>query len=175
MKRSKADDTVKLNRVQSELLASYYDQFYKKLFYYAKASFRDSALAEEAVQETFHRACEKMGAFLSSQDPEGWLYRALKYVMQEMKNERKQIARLLIAISTLKSSDERVSFEGDRAVVNIHYAGLLKPKDFALLCRVSIDNYSMLEAAEEFGLTLENCKKRVQRKRKELSEQLKNL
>lgn len=175
MKRSKDDDTVKLNRAQSELLASYYKQFYKQLYYYAKAAFRDPALAEEAVQETFHRACEKKDTFLASSDPKGWLYRALQYIMQEMTNERKQIARLLTALSTLKSGGECVSFEGDRAVVNIDYEGLLKPKDFALLCRVSIDNYSMLEAAEEFGLTLENCKKLVQRRRKELSERLKNL
>lgn len=175
MKKSKADDAVKLSKEQADLLAQYYEEFFSQLFHYANSSFRNPALAEEAVQETFRRVCERIDAFMDSTSKKGWLYGILKNVMKEIRYERERLAKLLTALSALKGDDERVSFEGDKAVVNIHYAGLLKPEDFSLLCRVAIDKYSMLEAAEEFGLTLEGCKKRVQRRTKELSELLKNI
>ena len=170
MKRSKDDNAVKLNKAQSELLASYYEQCYSSLFHYANSSLRDAALSEELVQETFRRACERMEAFLSSPNPIGWLYVVLKNVMKEARRERERIAKMLNALSAMKTGEESVSFEGDRKMVELHYAGLLKKEDFDLLCRVAIDNYSMLEAAEEFGLTLEACKKRVQRKSRQLAD-----
>ena len=175
MKGSKGDNAVKLSKAQSELLASYYEQCYSSLFHYANSSLQDAALSEELVQETFRRACERLEVFLSSPNPIGWLYVVLKNVMKETRRERENVAKMLNALSAMHSGDEAVSFEGDRAVVKLHYGGFLKSEDFALLCRVAIDNYSMLEAAEEFGLTLEGCKKRVQRKSKELAELLKKL
>ena len=173
MKRAKDENAVKLSKEQSELLASYYEQFYSRLYHYANSSLQDPALAEELVQETFRRACERMEVFLSSPNPIGWLYVVLKNVMKEARRERESIAKTLSALSAMKAGEESVSFDGDRAMVSLHYGGLLKSEDFALLCRVAIDNYSMLEAAEEFGLTLEGCKKRVQRKSRQLAELLK--
>ena len=170
MKRSKDENAVKLNKAQSELLASYYEQCYSRLFHYANSSLRDAVLSEEMVQETFRRACERMEAFLSSPNPMGWLYVVLKNVMKEAQRERERIAKTLNALSAMKTNEESVSFAGDRKMVELHYGGLLKKEDFDLLCRVTIDNYSMLEAAKEFGLTLEACKKRVQRKSRQLAD-----
>ena len=175
MKRQKADNAVKLSKEQAELLASYYEQFYSRLFHYANSSFQDPALAEEMVQETFRRACEKMEAFLSSQNPIGWLYVVLKNVIRESRRERESIAKTLKALSAMKAGEESGSFEGDRRMVQLHYAGILKQEDFELLCRVAIDNYSMMEAAKEFGLTLDSCKKRVQRKGRQLADEVKKL
>ena len=172
MKRAEDENAVKLSKAQSELLASYYEQFYSRLYHYANSSLQDPALAEELVQETFRRACERMEAFLSSPNPGGWLYVTLKNVINETRRERERIAKMLRTFSATKAGEEIISFDGDRAMVNLHYGGILKPEDFALLCRVAIDNYTMMEAAEEFGLTLEGCKKRVQRKSRQLADEL---
>lgn len=48
------------------------------------------------------------------------------------------------------------------------YTGLLDEKDFKLLELLALKRYSMLEAANEFGISIEACKKRVQRARKKL-------
>ena len=48
-----------------------YLQMYAMLFEYARASLSSDALAEEAVQDTFHIACQKPDELFSSPNPEG--------------------------------------------------------------------------------------------------------
>ena len=45
-------------------------------------------------------------------------------------------------------------------------------EDFRLLKRIVLERYSYLEAAEELGISLEACRKRVQRIKQRLREKL---
>ena len=51
---------------------------------------------------------------------------------------------------------------------NIGKKGVLGEEDFQLLVNIVVRRYTMLEAAEELGITVEACKKRVQRAKKKL-------
>mgnify|MGYP000863312626 FL=1 len=60
-----------------------------------------------------------------------------------------------------------VSPDGDFEF-DIIYRDLLGEDDFEILNMVVINRYTMLEAASELGITVEACKKRVQRAKKRL-------
>ena len=55
------------------------------------------------------------------------------------------------------------------------YGDLAARADFQLLKRVVLDGRTMLEAAEEYGITVEACKKRIQRLRAHLKKKLSDL
>lgn len=173
MKAKKTDSAAKLNKEQADTLARYYGQLYRQLFGYAKASLWNSALAEEAVQETFCRACRNIVKFTTSPNPPGWLMIVLKNVMMEMRDQRAEIAKMISDIPPDDVPDKQVPFEHDPGVVRCHYSGILPERDFALLWRVAVEQRSMKDAAEEFGLSLEACKKHVRRKSQLLAKKLK--
>ena len=60
----------------------------------------------------------------------------------------------------------------DQEDVDLLYGDLAAQADFQLLKRVVLDGCTMLEAAEEQGITVEACKKRVQRIRAYLKQKL---
>lgn len=53
------------------------------------------------------------------------------------------------------------------------YGDLLPQEDFRLLKLVVLERYSYLEAAQELGISLEACRKRVQRIKQRLRQKLK--
>ena len=63
----------------------------------------------------------------------------------------------------------------DQEDVDLLYGDLAARADFQLLKRVVLDGCTMLEAAEEYGITVEACKKRIQRLRAHLKKKLSDL
>ena len=56
--------------------------------------------------------------------------------------------------------------------VDVLFSDVSKSEDFQLLKRVALDHYTMPELAWELGISVEACKKRVQRARKRLQKKL---
>lgn len=151
-----------------------------KLLAYAYSILKDEPHAEEAVQDTFRIACEKVDDLLSSDNPKGWLLLTLKNVLRNIKKEQAKLNMLVVAsmsfdegIVAQKSSavDDRV----EQHLIDTFYHGLIPEDDYQLLKRVVIDKYTMLEAAEEFGLNVEQCKKKVQRAKVKLKKALEEI
>ena len=46
------------------------------------------------------------------------------------------------------------------------------PEEFDLIRKVVLEKYSLLEAAEELGISIEACKKRLQRAKNKLKKKL---
>lgn len=141
-----------------------YREMYEKMLIYASCALKDQSLAEEAVQDTFCVACGKMEALFSSPNPQGWLMEALRNTIRNMRRQRAKLSQLLLF--SLNSDELPVTAACDNENVDILYGDLAVQRDFQLLKRIVLDNYTMLEAAEEFGISLDVCKKRVQRVRK---------
>ena len=51
------------------------------------------------------------------------------------------------------------------------YKSYVSEEELALLSRVGIDGYTIQEASEQFGISVEACKKRVQRAKKKFQKQ----
>ena len=56
--------------------------------------------------------------------------------------------------------------------VDVLFGDVSDSEDFQLLKRIALDRCTMLEVAEDLGISVEACKKRVQRARKRLQEKI---
>ena len=82
-------------------------------------------------------------------------------MMCNMNRQRTTMNRLIMTSLQVENLEEILVYDEEN--VDILYGDVSARADFQLLKRVVLDNYSMLEAAEEFGITVDACKKRVQR------------
>jgi len=150
-----------LKNRQENFIEELYHEMFTKLSIFAKKELGDSSISEEAVQETFVIACIKIDNLMDSPNPKGWLVNTLKNVIRNIKQSKSYCSRLLLSqveIDTLSEPGQEEDLDPE-----FLYSGLVSKEAFWLLKRITIDNCSMLEVAEELGITLEACKKRVQR------------
>lgn len=133
---------------------------YDKLLSYALASFKNQALAEEAVQEAFQIACQKPTSVCASPNPRGWITNTLKNVIANTKRRNEAAQRfhskLIDRHSETILTPSCPSFEAE-------YADVASTDEFKLLKAITIDGKSQLELATELGISLSACKKRIQR------------
>lgn len=157
---------MELNEEQKEWLEQLYREMYGQLMAYARSTLRENGLAEEAVQDTFRIACMKINDITSSASPQGWLMLALRNVVRNMLRTRARLSKLVISFRAL---DETFLIEQTESIdTDALYSDVLGAEDYNLLKRIVLDHYTMREAAEEFGLSVEVCKKRVQRAKAKL-------
>lgn len=149
---------------EEDQIAQLYMVMYECMFTYAKSVLLDHSLAEEAVQNTFCIACMKAEELSASENPNGWLMLTLQNVMRNMKRQRASMSRLIMA--SLRVEDVKEVQTYDEESVDMLYGDVSSHSDFKLLKRIVLDGYSMVEAADEFGITVDACKKRVQRIKK---------
>ena len=148
-----------------------YLQMYSMLFEYARSSLSSDALAEEAVQDTFIIACQKPEALCGSPNPEGWLVNTLKNVLSNTKRSQNIARRILLEYFASNASD--ISMTNDRIGLEIMYDDIADSEEFKLLKEVALDGLSYLEMAENRGITVGTCRKRVERAKKALQKKIK--
>ena len=153
----------KLTPKQRAILSQLYREAFRSIYIYAMSSLHNPALAEEAVQETFIIACAKIESLLKSSNPKGWLMLAIRNVTYNIEMREWRHARYVSFCATQK---EQMVQEDIILRPELLYESYLTEDEFSLLSRVAIDGYSIQEAAEQFGLSTEACKKRLQRFRK---------
>ena len=154
-------------------IAQLYQEMYGRMVAYASSVLEDRALAEEAVQDTFCIFCTKAETTLQHENPRGWLMRTLQNVMRNTQRRRAAMSRLIM--QSLQTEDLEELLVYDEEDVDVLYGDVSARADFQLLKRVVLDGCTMLEAAEEQGITVEACKKRIQRIRTYLKKKLSNL
>lgn len=146
-----------------------YKDMYPALRVYALRILEDPALAEEAIQDTFCIACAKREQFLSSANPRSWIMCTLKYVMRNMLRTQ---AKLRALLRSLDEGEGVPAGTAELVSVDVLFGDISDSEDFRLLKRVALDRCTMLEIAQELGVSVETCKKRVQRARKRLQAKL---
>lgn len=151
---------------QRRAIEKYYQEMFYQLSAYAQSALNDRSLAEEAVQDTFRIACAKADSFLSSPNPKGWLLNTLKNVIHNTIRSRAYLSNLVVF--SMDFDENMVSEEPDAPDIDILYSDLADNEDYRLLKKIALDKCTMLEAAKELGISVEACKKRVQRAKKKL-------
>ncbi len=147
-----------------------YKEMYPALRVYALRILEDEAMAEEVVQDAFCVACARREQFLSSPNPQGWIMLTLKHVMQN--TLRTQARRKKHLVPDVR--EELPAVEPELMSVDLLFGDVSESEDFRLLKRVALEQCTMPELARELGVSVEACKKRVQRARKRLQKKLKN-
>lgn len=143
-----------------------YKEMYAALYKYAMGALNNRQLAEDAVQDSFRTACAKVDSVLNSQNPKGWLMNTLKYVIRSIRRTQAKLNTMVV--SALSFEELPVVLEETEEVFTLLYSELLGENDFRLLKLLALEKYTILETAQEFGISIEACKKRAQRARKKL-------
>ena len=158
-----------MNPEYSKKIEQLYFEMYDMMISYARCSFAEESLAEEAVQETFKIACQKPVQLCESVSPKGWLVNTLKFTIRNMKRNREHLQQLL---SKVEQNDTSLYSE-DRLPLDLEYGDLANTEDFKLIVEMAVDGKSHLEMATARNITVSACKKRVQRAKEKLQEKLK--
>ena len=156
-----------------EQITKLYQEMYGRMVAYASSVLGDRNLAEEVVQDTFCIFCVKAETALQHENPQGWLMRTLQNVIRNMQRHRATMNRLIMQTLQVENLDELLVY--DEEDVDLLYGDLAARDDFQLLKLVVLDGCTMLEAAKEYGITVEACKKRIQRIRTYLKKKLSDL
>ena len=161
-----------MGKEQSEFIKKIYSEMYYSLSAYARSTLKDHSLAEEAVQDTFRIACGKVDEFMSSPNPKGWLTNTLKNIIRNTIRSRAKLNNFVVSLIAFDENTDGTT--KDEISLDLLYSDLVASEDFTLLKKIVLDRYSMLDAAKELGISLEACKKRVQRAKFNLKNLIQN-
>lgn len=145
---------------QHKRIEVFYLEMYEQLFIYAQNALKNESLAEEAIQEAFRIVCTKPEDLLSSPNPKGWIINTLKYTMQNMRRNRDRTNALLNQYLATYTSD---AFSEDRIPLEVTYENVAHSEEFRLIKEMAVEGKSHLEMAQSRGISVDACKKRVQR------------
>ncbi len=148
-----------------------YLQMYDMLLAYAWSSFESDTLAEEAVQDTFVIACQKADDVMRSPNPSGWLVNTLKFVIRN--TCRSQCTANRIMIQYLSVNPAELASSEDQPSLELLYGNLARSEEFQLLKEMAVDGCSYLEMAEKRGISVQTCRKRLQRAKTHLQKKMK--
>lgn len=150
---------------QRELIEQLFLEMYDKLLMYARYALSESSLAEETVQETFQIACQKPERLQESPNPKGWLVNTLKNTIRNIKHNRANAERILAQY--LHVPDDR-TYSEDEMNLGVLYEDIADTEEFKMLKEFAIEGRSHLEMALDRGITINACKKRLQRAKEKL-------
>ena len=152
---------------QSQQIERLYFDLFAQMTAYANSVLKNRALAEEAVQETFRVACMKPEALCASPNPKGWLLLTLKNVLNNTVRSMASASRLT---EKIKMTYEPAG--SDSTDLRLLYGPLADREEFRLIRSLS-EGKTILELARELDISVEACKKRVQRAKEKLKKRLK--
>lgn len=152
----------------SEIEALYIKQ-YDMLLTYAMRILKNSAWAEEAVQETFRIACQKADILYESENKEGWLLNTLKNVISNMERIQFRASRRMEEYAKLLASFPERNNDID---LDVLYKDLASSEEYILIKELVFEQKSIRELAESRGISIAACKKRVQRAKQALRKRL---
>lgn len=151
---------------QSRVIEELYLEMFGKMKIYASCSLENEALAEEAVQETFRIACQKPEQLCQSVNPQGWLVQTLKYTISNMLRSRATAQRIVEKYLTAQLKER--SYTEDIPDLHVLYENVADTEEFKLLAEMAVEGRSHLEMASSRGISVDACKKRVQRAKEAL-------
>ena len=159
-----------MNDEQRAKIEELYLDMFDKLMVYARVGLGNEALAEEAVQETFRIGCQRAEKLCTSPNPQGWLVLTLKNTMRNMKSNRATAKRIIerYMITQIKE----FSFLEDGISLRILYENVADTEEFKILTEMAIEEKSHEEMATARGITVNACKKRVQRAKEMLKRKI---
>lgn len=162
---------------QDREITELYHEMFQMLFQYANVALQNRTIAEAAVQDTFRIACGSPDACLGSPNPKGWLLEALKNVIRNIRRSQTRQNRLsekLLSIAQMQANADEDAPNDDIDSLKGICIKVLGEDEFRLFWRVTMDRLTMAEAALEFGINTEACKKRIQRAKIKLKDYIKN-
>ena len=151
---------------QDKLLEKLFRENYNKFELYACALLQDQKSAQTAVQTAFLIACTNIDDLMASPNPVGWMMQTIKNVTRNMRRRRNRELMLVLPLAELTIEPGKA----DSYTVELwdQCKTILSPEELDLVKSVVIDGISYVEKAEELGITMWACYKKVERALKKL-------
>ena len=157
---------------QELFFESFYRKHFEELTIYAFYYTRDWTMARYAAQDAFHVAVDKIDTFSSSPNPMGWMKKTVEYTAKNMMRAKKRQLQWLVSLEDLWDGPGAYDhYEVEDEQVN-QCERILSPEEFRLLKRIALDKIPYVEVAEELGISMWACRKRVQRIEEKLRDKL---
>lgn len=154
-----------------------YRQQFQKLCRYANTMLCNEHLAEEAVQDAFLEFYRQLDKLWTCDAPERWLQQTVKNKTRHILRTQAQDIRRLVSLDseeapTIAAPDELDKIETcvseDLKRVKENILNSITKEEFLLLKRVAFQKLTHKQLAEELGISLDACHKRIQRIRAKL-------
>ena len=151
---------------QDQFFTKIYKERRKPLQIYAENALGNHAMAEDAVQLAFEIGWRKIEDFQNCPQPEGWIFKSLKFVVSNMKS-RLRTERRVIAIMDDYRPD-LVAAPADPLPLRVHFGDLVDTPQFQIIYEMEFNGRTLAEIAKDLGISEAACKKRAERARKYL-------
>lgn len=159
-------------------LEDLYRTYFEKLRTYASCALESPDLAEEVVQDTFHEAVQHIDKLMTHPNPGGWLKLTVK---NKIAHARRDMNRYMLRFVSLDAGayDNGIPSVVDNlprqteSLLQVIRENLTE-EEWTLLRRITLEKSSYKTVAEELGLTVWTCQKRVQRIREKLRHSMKD-
>ena len=155
---------------EKALIDRLYFEMYDSLVGYANSYLNDQHRAEELTQEVFVSAVQKPEALMNCPNPKGWLYKTLVHMIQN--NSRTTAHQMKLIADYLSVNGAEITVSIDQPDLKLKYGKLAETEEFKLIYDMAVLGKSQQEMAAERGITVVNCKKRVERAKKFLRRKL---
>ena len=155
-----------LNNEEREYLHTLYERHHQALSGYAYSLGFQKEVVEEYVQDTFLAALRRIDVLRSCDNPRAYLMTVLKNVIGYQLRCMKYAAGLQRKLREKETADQSKS----REILSpeVLYAGMVSDEELRLLLRFYHEGWTQKELAEEMGIDLNACKKRIQRAKEHL-------
>ena len=161
---------------QERFIRDLYDEMYDTLMKYTIKVLGDTESAEDAVQEVLVLICMNVELLMHHEAPNGWVLLTMRNILRGAAKERVKGIKLLgrLQEKTLFEQDEESDYEQE-IDPDVLYEDILESEDYKLMRRLAEGQLTISELASEMGISVEACKKRVQRARKRLEKYFRDI
>lgn len=155
---------------QDQFFTKIYKERRKPLLVYAESALGNHAMAEDAVQQAFEIGWRKIEDFQNSPNPEGWIFKSLKFVVSNMKSRLRTEHRVIAIMDDYRP--DLVAAPADPLPLRVHFGELVDLPQFRIVYEMEIQGCTLAEIAKELGISEVACRKRAERARKDLQKKL---
>ena len=169
LKNKKAPPVTPTEQLEELYRENYEGLYHTALLYlsnYAAPNSPTHQLAEEAIQETLVIAWQKWEEVLSSQSPQGWLYKTLRNKLHNITRSEWNSFKYYIQAS---NDANLAASENSQHIDEIR--SLITPEEYRLLKRLYLDQASYDTVAAEEGCKKSTLAMRVKRLKQKIRKQ----
>lgn len=152
---------------QNDKLSDLYHEMYDLMVNYANLTLRNIHSAQDAVNEAFLAAQENVGRLMNSENPRGWLMKALKF---KVLDELLWLSNTIPVDPTEESNSLDIPVYDKLNDLGIHE--MLMKREYKVLRLVYIEGYSVKETAIALGIKYDACLKRIHEAKRKLAQKL---
>ena len=143
--------------------------YYQSLMKTATAVLKDSFLAQDLVQDTFHALVNEVDKLKDHPDIEGWLHKTLLNRLKWHFRDQKQYNALFLSMSSDFQAEpgeederlEKIGLDWAKDLEEVRQG--MSKEEFYFFRRQVLDKASYLELSQELGVTIYALKKRRER------------